>query len=213
MARSAEKALLRGELLEERRRLPFEEVRKLSSMAEKRFLSTGFYRESRRIALYSSFGNEVLTDEIFAAAMRDGKEVFYPRIVRPGGVECGFENTRLLRFFRVWSLDELSAGSYELREPHAGNQASDASGLDLIVVPGVAFDEQGGRLGFGKGYYDAALASAGCPKIALAYEFQVVKVNIPLEPHDVPVSAIVTEKRIIVTKASGGAQKGGARRV
>ncbi|WKZ33599.1 MAG: 5-formyltetrahydrofolate cyclo-ligase [Thermodesulfobacteriota bacterium] len=213
MARSAEKALLRSELLEKRRRLPFEEVRRLSTMVGKRFLSSGYYRESRRVALYSSFGNEVLTDDIFAAAMRDGKEVFYPRIVRPGGVECGFENARRLRFFRVRSLDELSTGSYELSEPPAGNQASDASGLDLIVVPGVAFDERGGRLGFGKGYYDAALASANCPKIALAYDFQVLKVNIPLEPHDVPVSAIVTEKRVIVANASEGAQKGGARRV
>ncbi|MCL4874584.1 5-formyltetrahydrofolate cyclo-ligase [bacterium] len=210
MARSAEKALLRSELLEERRRLPFEEVRRLSSMVEKRFLSSGYYRGSSRIALYSSFGNEVLTDDIFAAAMRDGKEVFYPRVVTERGPA---ENARQLRFFRVRSLDELSAGSYELGEPPAGNQASDASGLDLIVVPGVAFDGRGGRLGFGKGYYDAALASANCPKVALAYEFQVLKVNIPLEPHDVPVSAIMTEKRVIVAKASEGAQKGGARRV
>lgn len=194
-----------------RRKLPFEEVWKLSSRVQERFLGSPFYAGARRIALYSSFGNEVLTDEIFAAAARDGKEVFYPRVV-PGNPEGSGGSARRMRFFRVRSLGELSAGSYELREPPAGNRASDASGLDLIVVPGVAFDEQGGRLGFGKGYYDAALASAPCRKIALAYEFQVLKINIPLEPHDVAVSAIITEERVIVTKASEGARKGGARR-
>lgn len=211
MSGSAEKARIRSEFLELRRKLPFEEVWRLSSMVQERFLSSDFYCGARLIALYSSFGNEVLTDELFAAAVRDGKEVFYPRVVPVSGP--GGSGSRRMMFFRVRSLEELAVGSYELREPPAGGQASDADGLDLVVVPGVAFDEQGGRLGFGKGYYDASLASAGCHKVALAYEFQVVKVNIPLEPHDVAVSAIATEERLIVTKASGGAQKGGARRI
>jgi 5-formyltetrahydrofolate cyclo-ligase len=70
--------------------------------------------------------------------------------------------------------------------------------LDLVVVPGVAFDPQGNRLGWGAGYYDRLLAQvrADAPIVALAFECQIVPA-IPPESHDVPVDVIVTEQRII----------------
>ena len=96
------------------------------------------------------------------------------------------------------AFEDVRAKSYEIREPkaRAGDEA-EISGFELIVVPGVAFDCDGTRLGYGKGYYDMALKGAGCPVVALAYDFQVLKEKIPVETHDVPVGAVVTEKRII----------------
>ncbi|HBG47680.1 MAG TPA: 5-formyltetrahydrofolate cyclo-ligase [Deltaproteobacteria bacterium] len=200
--RFAKKESLRGELLETRRELSFEDVYALSLKVQQRLIDSHFFRDSAKLALYYSFGNEVLTDEVFRAAIGSGKEVYYPRVAAGNG--------RALKFFRVRSLDEMEPGAYEVREPLDGTAAVGAEAFDLIVVPGVAFDERGGRIGFGKGYYDAALGSAKCSIVALAYEFQVLKTKIPLEPHDVTVSAIVTEKRVVLTGAHEGTQRGGS---
>ena len=193
MTKYAEKKLLRSRLLEARRSLPFEEVFCLSKRVQRRLLGARFFKASGRMALYSSFANEVLTDEVFKKAIEAGKEVFYPRVISSG-----------IRFLRVKGLDELAPGAYDLREPVEGGKPAGTESFDLIVIPGVAFDVSGGRLGFGKGHYDMALKGAKCPIVALAYEFQVLKTRIPIEPHDVAVSAIVTEERTIMTGALRG---------
>jgi len=192
MNRSAKKELLRKRLLEMRRSMAFETVYQMSLRAQKRFLATPFFRDAEKISLYCSFQNEVLTDEVFERARALGKEVFYPRVVASG-------KGRKLEFFPVGCLKELSPGAYEIPEPTNGLEAVSPEELDLIVMPGVAFDVRGSRLGFGKGYYDMALQGAGARKVALAYEFQVLNEEIPVEPHDVTVSAIVTERRVLKT--------------
>ncbi len=192
MRRSELKEKLRVAALGARRALAFEDVFRISSLAQKRFLGTEFYRGSKSISLYSSFSNEVLTEEIFERAAADGKRICYPRVVR------GHE--RHLEFFKVDSIDDLSSGPYEMKEPAEGGVRVDPAGLDLVVVPGVAFDGMGGRLGFGKGYYDRALGAVGCAIVGLAYEFQVLEEEIPLEPFDVRLTALVTEERVLTFK-------------
>ncbi len=71
--------------------------------------------------------------------------------------------------------------------------------LDLIIVPGVGYDEQGNRIGHGKGYYDNLLKNSIALTIGLAFEFQIIK-KIPIEKHDVTINKILTEERIIVSK-------------
>jgi len=191
------KEQIREELLERRRSLGPDQVRAASQSIEKRFMGSGLFRGSARLALYASFSNEVSTDEILACALRCGKEVCYPRVVREGGAH--------LSFYRVDSPDVLVPGAYGLKEPDQGAGRVDPEGLDLVVVPGVAFDTTGARLGFGKGYYDRALAGLECPVIALAYDFQVLEgEKIPVEPHDVRVAAIVTERRVIEAGSGAG---------
>ncbi len=170
--------------------MAFEDVHAKSLEAQKRLAASRFFKGAEKIALYASFSNEVLTDELLKTALKHGKEVSYPMVVR--------DNMRRLKFYRVRSIDELTPGSYDIREPKArANEEAEISGLELIVVPGVAFDCDGARLGYGKGYYDMALKGASCPVVALAYDFQVLKEKLPVETHDVPVGAVVTEKRII----------------
>ncbi len=189
MKNSVLKERVRSELLERRREMAFEDVYRKSSLIQRRLIDSPFYAAARAVLLYSSFSNEVLTDEVFESALRDGKESAYPRVLRGGG--------RHLAFFKVKSLKELAPGSYDIPEPAEREERASAGSFDLVVVPGVAFDEKGGRLGYGKGYYDRALSGVRCPIVALAYDFQVLKEEIPVEPHDVRVSAIVTEKRLI----------------
>ncbi|MBI5343895.1 MAG: 5-formyltetrahydrofolate cyclo-ligase [Deltaproteobacteria bacterium] len=188
MQNPSTKELLRKTLLEARRAMSFEEVYSLSSKVQKRLLSTPWFRSARRLSLYSSFQNEVLTDDILKGALKADKEAYYPLAVK---------GKRRLEFFRVEGIEDLMPGSYDIAEPRGKEEKRAPEAFDLIVVPGVAFDSEGGRLGFGKGYYDRLLKGLGCPIVALAYEFQVLKDRIPSEPHDVRVSAIVTEKRII----------------
>ncbi|MBI5561742.1 MAG: 5-formyltetrahydrofolate cyclo-ligase [Deltaproteobacteria bacterium] len=183
------KTLLRAQLMEARRSLSFEDVYRLSGLIQKRFLAMPLYGDAGQIALYSSFRNEVLTDEVFGRARAGGKAVSFPRIVGDGA--------RKIAFFKVAALGELAAGSYEIREPSASDIEAEPESLELVVVPGVAFDRLGGRLGYGKGYYDMALSRVRCPIVALAYDFQVLGTPIPVEPHDVKVAAIVTETRVI----------------
>jgi len=81
-------------------------------------------------------------------------------------------------------------------EPSSNSPSLEPKHLDIAIIPGVAFDIRGMRLGYGKGYYDRLIKNLHCPKIALAYEFQIVD-NIPEEEHDHLMNKIVTEKRII----------------
>lgn len=93
-------------------------------------------------------------------------------------------------------------GSYGIPEPRAELPAAKPSSLDLILVPGVVFDERGGRIGMGAGYYDRYLARApGALRVGFAFDFQVRKESIPQAPWDAKMDLIVTEKRLIVTQA------------
>ncbi len=186
------KEKLRRRFFEVRRELTFEKVFGLSLRIQKRFLESAYFKSARRLSLYSSFGNEVLTDEIFLGALRAGKEVYYPKVLK---------RKRHLDFFHVTDLDELTPGAFDIREPERASGAVGPEGFDLIVVPGVVFDPGGGRIGFGKGYYDRALKGIKCEVVALAYEAQVLdRQKIPMEGHDVKVDVIVTENRVIKTR-------------
>ena len=182
---------LRRDVLQRRLRLPFEEVFKLSSLIQERFLEIRELQYAKRLALYASFKNEVLTDAIFGYALAHGKEVFFPRIVR---------GKRGLVFLRVHGKKDFSQGSYKIHEP-AHDRELDIrapSSFDIMIVPGVAFDAAGNRLGYGKGYYDRALGSVkqGCLVAAIAFDFQILDM-VPAEAHDIKIGRIITESRVI----------------
>lgn len=175
-----------------RLRLPFEDVCRKSKAIMERFVCLNEYRAAKRIALYASFRNEVLTNGIFLHALSQGKEVFFPRVVRGVG----------LSFYRIEREGELSPGSYSILEPQSG-QEWDVRSMDLVVVPGVVFDVKGHRIGYGKGYYDRTLKDFRGSVVGLAYEMQVLE-EIPHYPHDVRIHLIVTEKRTIRCLDMGG---------
>jgi len=205
MQTCAAKERLRKRFLERRREMNFEDVWTRSALIQENLVKSPFFKEAGAIALYSSIQNEVLTDEIFAEAKLEKKAIYYPRV---------FQGSLKMLFLPVASLDELSPGAYDIKEPpgpqgalkknHGENTRQygviDPAELDLIIIPGVAFDLTGARLGFGKGFYDRVRTSPGCRMVALAYEFQI-RDFIPTESFDIKMNAIITEKRIIT--ASG----------
>ncbi len=149
------------------------------------------YLYAATVMSYVDLGSEVRTRDLLKAAWRDGKRLVVPYCV---GDQLGL--------FVLESLDELAPGTLGILEPAAelrgrGNRRIDVAELDLIVVPGVAFDRRGGRLGQGKGYYDRLLrlARPGTALVALAFECQLVA-EVPMLPHDVPMQKVITEEGV-----------------
>ena len=139
--------------------------------------------EGSTIALYASKGTEVETADIDGHAGTHGFRVAYPRIV-PGD--------RRLAFHEV-SRSKLVAARFGLREPRPDAPAVPLDQITAFVIPGIAFDRAGGRIGWGRGYYDATLEAApGALRIGLAFECQLVD-HIEHEPHDAALHYIITE--------------------
>jgi 5-formyltetrahydrofolate cyclo-ligase len=101
------------------------------------------------------------------------------------------ENTNLR--LEIKNLKQVELGAYKILEPKKHLPRLKPQQIDLAFIPGIAFSRDGHRVGYGKGFYDRLMKKLTCPKIGIAYEFQIVN-NIPGEKHDVPVDMIITEK-------------------
>ena len=137
------------------------------------------------IALYAHKGSEVETTLLDEALRASGYRIAYPRVVG---------EARVLAFHEV-SIGELGVARWGLREPaDVGATAVTIEEISAFIVPGVAFDRSGGRIGWGKGHYDATLAVAhpNAVRIGIAFECQLVD-NVPRESHDAVLDAVMTE--------------------
>jgi 5-formyltetrahydrofolate cyclo-ligase len=135
------------------------------------------------VGLYAAKGSEVDTAAVDAAARARGLVVAYPRVIGDG-VALAFHAAR---------LDELVPAGFGLREPPRGAPAIELPELRVFFVPGLAFDRAGGRVGWGRGHYDATLAAApGARRVGLAFDVQIVD-RVPSDAHDVPMHVILTE--------------------
>lgn len=184
------KGAIRREIIARRNSITQEEVMEKGGMIQRRMIDLPVYRESKTIGLYANFNNEVPTSTIFEEALKDGKKVLFPCIKK--------EEKRLI-FLPVQGSDELELGPYGIMSPTCKEGDSDFIGeAGLLLIPGVAYDLKGGRLGYGGGFYDRTLHKLAKPPfiVALAYEFQILG-EIPMHPHDVRVNAIITEERVI----------------
>ncbi|NLK00858.1 MAG: 5-formyltetrahydrofolate cyclo-ligase [Clostridia bacterium] len=164
------------------------EVEVKSAKIEERLYGTQHYQSAVTIMTYVSFHNEVGTRNIMSACFDDGKNVVVPI--------CGPNYTLLP--VKIKGFEDLEPGTMGILEPTKKKVIVDINRLDLILVPGIAFDRMGNRVGYGLAYYDRFLKkfSPSTVKIALAYDFQVVP-SVPHEKHDQVVDLIITEKEII----------------
>ena len=135
------------------------------------------------LAVYAAKGTEVDTTAIADEAIRRGITVAYPRVV--GG-------DRTLAFHAV-SAAELAPGQFGLKEPRADAPPIALERIAAFVIPGLAFDREGGRTGWGMGHYDATLANAPAAlRIGLAFDCQIID-RVPRDAHDIPMSHVITE--------------------
>lgn len=152
-------------------------------------LARAEFRRAQEVACFLSLSREIATDELLAACRAQDKRVCVPTWNAIAG-------TYVLA--RLSPSQEVAAGPHGVMEPAAG-LAVDPQSVDLAVVPGLAFDARGGRLGYGKGYYDRILASCRvtCCKIGVAYAWQVIAGDLPLSNHDVRMDLLVTDAGVI----------------
>jgi len=193
-----EKGLLRKKILFLRRCLSYQEIQKKSDRIRKELFLLPVFRQASRVLFYLSLRDEVQTQEMIKEALRLNKTVAVPLVKL---------KERDILPVKLKSYDEegLFIGSLGIPQPKRDLwQTLSPDEIDLVIVPGVAFDERGNRIGFGMGFYDRFLKrkSSRTKTVALAFELQLVPI-IPSQPYDVPVDYIITEKRVINCRNSG----------
>jgi len=193
MAIFNDKKILRKEILTKRNNIDVVEKEEMDKKILNKFYESKYYRESKNIFIYISYDSEINTKEIINKSLIDNKKIYVPR--------TEFK-TRLMDAVEITSLDDLIESEYGILEPSIYEPHIEPNELDLIVVPGVGFDRNGGRMGYGAGFYDRYFKKISkdkmkkIVKLALAYDFQILE-DVPMNEQDVPVNYIITEKEFI----------------
>lgn len=163
-----------------------EQVLQKSKAGSVIFLNTDIYENAGTIMLYLPLGNEIDTLDILKTAFADGKRCVLPVTDAKTGVITPCE---------VWKNTEFKKGAFSVLEPVEKN-AVEKSEIDVFIVPGIAFDKSGARVGFGKGCYDRLLFGVSAIKIGYCYDFQLCD-EIPAENHDIKMDFLITESGLI----------------
>lgn len=195
-----DKAAVRKQMLARRDALGQAERQQMSRRITDQVMRMSEFRAARTPLLFASFGSEVDTWPLIRAALQTGKRVVLPAVSR---------SPRCLRLRVVGDLErDLEACTWGIMEPQDWCEQVQPAELDFVLLPGVAFDPGGRRLGYGGGYYDRLMAqltgqTPGVPLVAVAFEAQMVS-KVPTGANDLPVPVIVTEERIITCCGAGG---------
>jgi 5-formyltetrahydrofolate cyclo-ligase len=181
------KRRVRAEVRGLRDAIPEEHRAKLGELVVDRLLALPEMAPAHTVMAFWSFGSEVSTQGLLASLQEAGVRVALPRIV-DGDLEA-----------RTYAPgDPVTIASFGAGEPANGTTVPPTD-LDVIVVPGVAFDRRGGRIGYGGGYYDRFLrrVRADAKRIAIGFGVQLVDELLPAGPADLPVDLVVTESEIV----------------
>ena len=175
------KAELRKKILQEMKALPRQQKQFIDQALTERLLQHPFYQEAEVIATYLSFPHEFQTQELIEQALKDGKKVLIPKTYPKGCMD-----------FVVYDSQQLVKTSFGLLEPQGNLEVVDASQIDLIHVPGLAFTTEGYRIGYGGGYYDRYLEHFSGNTLSTIYPCQIQDF-IP-ENHDIPVQEVLIDE-------------------
>lgn len=186
------KEQVRKTLIAKRSSLSDEEVREKSRIITERLIRSEFFKNSKSVLAYMNKGKEVGTEELIKCCLSEGKAVCLPLVLR--------EQSKL-EIYRIYDLSkDLRQGVFGIREPIAlPENRVDIFKIDIVVIPGVGFDEEKNRIGYGKGFYDRFLKqlNPGTLKIALAFDCQMLK-ELPADSLDIKMDIIITENRMLV---------------
>lgn len=189
-----DKGIVRKEALGIRNAMKLEEVMKKSLAITKQILALDKFNTSHVVMCYMNFKNEVMTEKLIATSIKEGKRVLIPK------VEAFSKGLRVMSAVEIHNpLEDLEIGTYGILEPKEHCKAISPEEIDLVVVPGAAFDHHKNRIGYGGGYYDRFLQRIreDCLKIGIAFDNQIYN-ELPVEEHDVTLDMILTESFKIV---------------
>ncbi|MGK5091572.1 5-formyltetrahydrofolate cyclo-ligase [Deltaproteobacteria bacterium TL4] len=181
------KHALRQQVLKRRRHCSEEQWTEISRQIFSRLLQWPLFVQAHCVHTYLNMPDEPSTRAIIEYCWQQNKRVIVPYV----------KNQGQLGHTGLSSFAQLTSGAFGIAEPHAHNrQEVELTACDLILVPGVAFDRQGGRLGLGKGFYDRFLVTTSAFRLGLSADFQLVE-NVPVGPRDVTMHAVLTEKQFL----------------
>ena len=174
---------LRQEMRQRKKTYGSEQLRRMSQPIIEALLAHPRLMSAHAILLYASLADEVNTHELINTLLQQGKTLLLPVVV----------DDHTMKICRYTHDTNVGHGSFGIMEPQA-EAFTDYEQIDLILVPGMAFDRHGHRLGRGKGYYDRFLSQAkDCYKIGVCFPFQLVD-EVPTDEHDVRMDEIITQK-------------------
>ena len=186
--------MIRNQIFEAKLELGKERRKLLNNAIIEKLYNSSFYKEANHIMVYVSFGSEINTHDFIKESLKKGKRISVP---------VTFPDSKEIKPSELLDFDELEIGFYNILTPKDESiRFIDPNEIDLIIVPGVAFDRKGYRIGYGGGYYDRFLSSyPDIIKLSIAYDLQLID-EVPRKDHDIPVDFIITEKEVIklVTK-------------
>ena len=174
-----DKKELRARIRERKRAMTESEIEGKSALLGIQFRACELYREAKTIYGYLPYNQEVRTTAMLAQAMRDGKRVAVPKVY-------GDE----MRFIYLVDFNGIEKGYAGIPEPVADGPVADDP-TALVLMPGMAFDKEGHRIGYGGGFYDKFLEKEpNHPTLALCYDFQMLE-HLETEEHDIPVDVVI----------------------
>ncbi|MGD9678223.1 MAG: 5-formyltetrahydrofolate cyclo-ligase [Vulcanibacillus sp.] len=190
------KVELRKKLINERNNLNTNKIELLSKIISDKIMDSNYFKKASNVLVYIPFRNEVDIRDVIEKAWQLNKQVIVPK-------------TNLIEKkmypYLINSWEELELGNYQLLEPIVDKKMPfPISNIEVVLIPGVVFDRNGYRLGYGGGFYDRFFADCLTPiyKIGIAYDFQIID-HLPVLKHDYPVDEIITEEqKIIITGKS-----------
>ena len=183
-----DKRSLRADLKRQRSEIPAEVRSRADRLIAERVTACGFYKNTNALLIYISSQIEVGTGGILSRAFEDGKTVYAPRCIK---------GTNEMVFCRITSLDDLECGSWGIFEPRQYCEEYKGSENALCITPALAYDTEGYRLGFGKGYYDRFLSGFRGRRLGICYDSFILE-SVFRDSFDVPVELIITENREII---------------
>lgn len=174
-----DKKALRKRIREQKRAMTLEQIEMASRKLVEQFLALEAYRKAKTLYGYLPYNQEVRTVPILEQALADGKRVAVPKI---------YDDE--MRFIYLTDLSQVETGYAGIPEPIADGPIADDP-TALVLMPGLAFDREGHRIGYGGGFYDKFLsAEPGHPTVALCYAFQMVE-YLPTEEFDISVDSVL----------------------
>lgn len=223
-----DKKNLRKQMLSQRNSMQDTECLKKSQHAARLLFETNSYKQAQNILVYMHYGSELQTADIIRQAFKDHKRVFVPRVEGKNmdfyeihsmaDCEEGFHGIpepktdcpKLILATRDNDTEYNDINDYET--DNTETDTNEISGVfakmnhTLMVLPGLAFDSKGHRLGYGGGYYDRYFERFGTDytKVAVGYDFQLID-EVPYEAHDIPIDIFISDSRcIMIDNTSGG---------
>lgn len=183
------KRSIRERMRSRRRMLSIAEMERAGSDAAQRLLSLPILRDQQTIALYRAIDNELSPDPLIGRLRSMGKRLCFPVVAGDRLIFRGGEH-----------LDRFVTGPFGIPEPDPASRAVPLEEIDLFLLPGVAFDHLGHRVGFGGGFYDRTMAARRTRSILVGYcyDFQLMN-EVPFFDHDIVIDIVVTEHRVIFT--------------